>query len=133
MHKYDILASELQLIHKAKVKIVPIVLTWDGIVSTFFRKYMDLLKIKESVQAYIQTVGLKKTMESMIVEHKFGFENMSTSGNSFDEGRKSVKRRRDSVVSADEGNNSEVGTDSGKRIPRVNLAEQQTKWKRKVN
>ncbi|XP_029657534.1 uncharacterized protein LOC115231718 [Octopus sinensis] len=27
MHKYDILASELQLIHKAKVKIVPIVLT----------------------------------------------------------------------------------------------------------
>ncbi|XP_029655396.1 uncharacterized protein LOC115229124 [Octopus sinensis] len=37
LRKYDLLANELSLIHKAKVNIIPVVLTWDGIVSKYFK------------------------------------------------------------------------------------------------
>ncbi|XP_029654846.1 uncharacterized protein LOC115228394 [Octopus sinensis] len=84
LHKYNILASELELIQKAKVKIVPIVITWDGIVSTFYCKYMELLGIEERVRSYIQTVTLEATLESMFVEYKHGFSEILDSANSGD-------------------------------------------------
>ncbi|XP_029657501.1 uncharacterized protein LOC115231669 [Octopus sinensis] len=79
LHKYDILASELEIIYKAKIKILPIVITWDAISSKYFKIYMDLIGIKDSVLAYIQTIALKKTLEGMFVEYKHGFEDVMTS------------------------------------------------------
>ena len=40
LRKYDMLANELGQMHKAKVKVIPYVLTWDGIVTeyTLFQK-----------------------------------------------------------------------------------------------
>ncbi|XP_029656213.1 uncharacterized protein LOC115230138 [Octopus sinensis] len=69
-HKYDLLASELALIHKAKVNIVPIVLTWDAIVSKYYKQYQNGLKIEYPVRAYIQTIIMKKTLESMCIDYK---------------------------------------------------------------
>ncbi|XP_029657447.1 uncharacterized protein LOC115231605 [Octopus sinensis] len=64
-HKYDFLANELGVIHRAKVKIIPVVLTWDGIVSRFFKSHLDSIAVEDRVKAYIQTLVLRKTLESM--------------------------------------------------------------------
>ncbi|XP_029656052.1 uncharacterized protein LOC115229930 [Octopus sinensis] len=72
LHKYDLLAGELSQIYKAKVKIVPIVMTWEGIVSKFYKSYMDFLGVDTIPRAYIQSIVLKKTLESMLVEHRHG-------------------------------------------------------------
>ncbi|XP_029654797.1 uncharacterized protein LOC115228332 [Octopus sinensis] len=71
-HKYDLLANELEAIHHAKVKVIPVVMTWDGIVSRFFKGHLDVLKLEERVRAYIQTVVLRKTLESMQAEERHG-------------------------------------------------------------
>ncbi|XP_029657635.1 uncharacterized protein LOC115231856 [Octopus sinensis] len=134
LHKYDILASELQLIHKTKVKIVPIVITWDGIVSTIYRKYMELLGIKERVRSYIQTVTLRATLESMFVEYKHGFSEILDSANSVNRDwrkynfsmkiSKSLKRPRDCTPQAEiedygEEDQSGVMGNSGSKNLRV--------------
>src|SRR5262245_55802984 len=36
--KYDLLANELSLIYKCKVRIIPYVMTWDGIVTTHHKR-----------------------------------------------------------------------------------------------
>ncbi|XP_029655505.1 uncharacterized protein LOC115229263 [Octopus sinensis] len=74
LHKYDLLAGELSQIHGAKVTIIPIVLTWDGIVSKFYKSYMERLKLDASTRSYIQSLTIKKTLETMLVEHKHGVE-----------------------------------------------------------
>ena len=53
--KYDLLANELALIHKAKVNIVPIVMTWDGIVTNYHRKYLKEIEITNSIHAIQST------------------------------------------------------------------------------
>ncbi|XP_029657451.1 uncharacterized protein LOC115231609 [Octopus sinensis] len=55
LHKYDLLASELGLIHKAKVTIVPLVLTWDGVVSKYYKHHCDTIGLEELTRAYIQS------------------------------------------------------------------------------
>ncbi|XP_029655022.1 uncharacterized protein LOC115228605 [Octopus sinensis] len=74
LHKYDLLAGELAQIHKAKVTIVPVVLTWDGVVTKFYKSYMKKLNIEVPTKAYIQSVTIKKTLESMVVEYKHGMK-----------------------------------------------------------
>ncbi|XP_029653964.1 uncharacterized protein LOC115227195 [Octopus sinensis] len=74
LHKYDLLAGKLSQIHGAKVTIIPIVLTWDGIVSKFYKSYMERLKLDASTRSYIQSLTIKKTLEAMLVEHKHGVE-----------------------------------------------------------
>ncbi|XP_029655769.1 uncharacterized protein LOC115229584 [Octopus sinensis] len=71
-HKYDLLANELSILYDAKVKIIPVVLTWDGVVSRYFKNYMDKLSIEKATRTYIQSVVLKRTLESMVVEHRHG-------------------------------------------------------------
>ncbi|XP_029654712.1 uncharacterized protein LOC115228214 [Octopus sinensis] len=122
-HKYDILASELEIIYKAKVKILPIVITWDAITSKYFKIYMDLIGIKDSVLAYIQTIALKKTLEGMFVEYKHGFEDVMTKAlilnkdyavwNTHQRGANSMKRRHDEVT---KNEYSEEGQNNSKRI-----------------
>ncbi|MCB1712129.1 MAG: reverse transcriptase family protein [Candidatus Riesia sp.] len=63
--KYDLLASELAIIYRAKVKIIPIVMTWDGIVTTYHKNYLRELEITNNIQAYMQSKVLKKTLESI--------------------------------------------------------------------
>ncbi|XP_029656130.1 uncharacterized protein LOC115230029 [Octopus sinensis] len=70
--KYDLLANELSILYDAKVKIIPVVLTWDGVVSRYFKNYMDKLSIEKATRIYIQSVVLKRTLENMVVERRHG-------------------------------------------------------------
>ena len=48
--KYDLLASELAVIHNAKVNIVPIVITWDAIVTKYHKQaIITLIKRKRKM------------------------------------------------------------------------------------
>ncbi|XP_029654831.1 LOW QUALITY PROTEIN: tyrosine--tRNA ligase, cytoplasmic-like [Octopus sinensis] len=76
LRKYDLLANELSLIHKAKVNIIPVVLTWDGIVSKYFKKYLDSIRVREHLIAYMQSIVLKRTMESTVLDFRRGLSQM---------------------------------------------------------
>ncbi|KAF7684195.1 hypothetical protein TCON_0618 [Astathelohania contejeani] len=43
--KYDLLTNELDLLYKAKTKIIPYVMTWDGVVTKYHRNYLKELNI----------------------------------------------------------------------------------------
>jgi hypothetical protein len=67
--KYELLANELKCIHPGtKVTIIPVVLTWDGLVTRYFQRYMRQLQVSDKLQAYIQTVVLKRTCESILID-----------------------------------------------------------------
>ena len=67
--KYELLANELQcLFPGTKVTIIPVVMTWDGLVTRHFKRYMNQLQVSKRLQAYMQTVVLKKTCESILVD-----------------------------------------------------------------
>ena len=66
--KYELLANELKSMYGCKVTTVPIVLTWDGLVTRHFRKYAESLGLSEKIQAYIQGQVLKRTMESVRID-----------------------------------------------------------------
>ena len=68
--KYDILANELSNMYKCKTKIIPYVKTWDGLVTVYHKKHIKELEITDNVKAYIQTIVLKKTLESISFEHR---------------------------------------------------------------
>ena len=69
LHKYDELANELKCLHPGtKVTIIPVVITWDGLVTRHFKRYMKQLQVKPRLQAYIQTVVLKRTCESILAD-----------------------------------------------------------------
>ena len=68
--KYDILANELSNMYKCKTKIIPFVITWDEIVTIYYKKHIKELEIPDNVKAYIQTIVLKKTLESISFEHR---------------------------------------------------------------
>ena len=48
--------------------IIPVVMTWDGLVTRHFKRYMNQLQVSKRLQAYMQTVVLKKTCESILVD-----------------------------------------------------------------
>ena len=52
------------------VTIVPIVLSWDGLVTKYYKKYMKNLDIKKQIQAYIQNIVLKRTGESLLIDFR---------------------------------------------------------------
>ena len=55
-----------------KTKIIPYVMTWDGVVSKYHKGCSRDIGITESVEVYIQTVVLKKTLESISFERRHG-------------------------------------------------------------
>ncbi|TBU06592.1 hypothetical protein CWI36_0417p0020, partial [Hamiltosporidium magnivora] len=63
--KYDLLANELGLIYRCSVEIIPYVMTWDGIVTKYHKSHLKRLEIPINVEAYIQSIVLKKTSASM--------------------------------------------------------------------
>ena len=72
LRKYDVLVNELGLIHECKTRIIPYVLTWDGIVTKYHAKYRKELAISDQIEAYIQSITLKKTLESVTMEFRRG-------------------------------------------------------------
>ena len=78
--KYDLLANELSLIYKCRVRIVPYVMTWDGVVTTYHKKYMKELGVSEMIEAYVQSRVLKKTLESLSFDQRRGQRNSDMEG-----------------------------------------------------
>ena len=72
--KYDVLANKLGLEYKCRTRIIPYVMTWDGIVTKLHKKYAQDIGISESVEAYIQAIVLRKTLESISYESRRGHE-----------------------------------------------------------
>ena len=70
--KYDLLANKLGSEMKCTTKIIPYVMTWDGIVTSYHKRYSREIGLADSVEAYIQTIVLKKTLESISFEHRRG-------------------------------------------------------------
>ncbi|TBU10071.1 hypothetical protein CWI38_2048p0020, partial [Hamiltosporidium tvaerminnensis] len=74
LRKYDLLANELGLIYKCNVEIIPYVMTWDGIVTKYHKTYVKRLQIPMNVEAYIQSIVLKKTVETISFDRRRGLE-----------------------------------------------------------
>ena len=74
MRKYDLVAKELAMMHKCKVKIIPYVVTWDGIVTRYHKRYVQEIGLQPKTEAYIQTIVLRKTLESLSFERRRGLE-----------------------------------------------------------
>jgi hypothetical protein len=69
--KYETLANELQLIYpQTKVTTVPVVLTWDGLVSPHYKRHMKTIGVPKRVQAYIQSMVIKRTTESIMIDRR---------------------------------------------------------------
>ena len=70
--KYDLLANELSLIYKCKTRIIPYVLTWDGVVTVHHKRYTKELGLSNGIEAYVQSKVLKKTLESLSFNQRRG-------------------------------------------------------------
>jgi len=74
LRKYDLIANELSLSYKCKVKIIPYVMTWEGLVTKYHKKYRNEIGISLKTEAYIQSTVLKKTFESITFDRRRGIE-----------------------------------------------------------
>ncbi|TBU13100.1 hypothetical protein CWI38_0532p0060 [Hamiltosporidium tvaerminnensis] len=73
--KYDLLANEFSLIYKCSVEIIPYVMTWDSIVTKYHKSHLKRLEIPMNVEeAYIQSIVLKKTVETISFDRQRGLE-----------------------------------------------------------
>ncbi|KAF7682650.1 hypothetical protein TCON_2130 [Astathelohania contejeani] len=72
--KYYLFANELGILYKAKTKIIPYVLTWEGVVTKYHRSYIKELGITPKIETYIQSTVLKKTLETISLEHRRNIE-----------------------------------------------------------
>ena len=68
--KYELLAKELGLIYKCSTRIIPYVFTWDGLVTKCHGYYRKKLGVETHTEAYIQSLILKKTFESISGDFK---------------------------------------------------------------
>ncbi|TBU00845.1 hypothetical protein CWI36_1515p0010, partial [Hamiltosporidium magnivora] len=74
LRKYDLLANDLGLIYKCNVEIIPYVMTWDGIVTKYHKSHLKRLEIPMNVAAYIQSIVLKKIVETTSFDRRRGLE-----------------------------------------------------------
>ena len=74
LRKYDLLANELGLMYKCKTVIIPYVITWDGLVTQYHRKYVSLLGIPRPTEGYIQSIIMKRTLENISLEYRRRYE-----------------------------------------------------------
>ena len=72
--KYDLIANEIALSYKCKVKIIPYVMTWEGVVTKYHKKHRNEIGITPKTEAYIQSLVLKKTFESISFDRRRGIE-----------------------------------------------------------
>ena len=65
--KYDLLKNELMVMYPgSQVRTIPVVMTWDGLVTRHFKGYMKQLDVNDRLMAYMQSVVLKRTCESIL-------------------------------------------------------------------
>ncbi|KAM0678372.1 hypothetical protein BDAP_001086 [Binucleata daphniae] len=62
------------MMYKCRVKIIHYIMTWDGIVTKCHEKYVADIGIQPKIEAYIQSLVLRKTLESLSFEKRRGFE-----------------------------------------------------------
>ncbi|KAF7682991.1 hypothetical protein TCON_1791 [Astathelohania contejeani] len=72
--KYELLTNELGLLHKTKTKIMPHAMTLDGVVTKYHKKYFKELNLTPTIEAYIQSTVLKKTLETISLEYRRSIE-----------------------------------------------------------
>ncbi|KAI5175607.1 hypothetical protein PAEPH01_2175 [Pancytospora epiphaga] len=46
-------------------------MTWDSVVTNYHKQYLRKIELANSVKAYIQTIVLKKTLESISFKYQF--------------------------------------------------------------
>ena len=67
--KYQRLAEELKIIHGAKTAIiVPIVLSWDGIVTNHFHRHAQKIGLEKRILSYIQKLAIKSTAQFVAID-----------------------------------------------------------------
>ncbi|TBU12923.1 hypothetical protein CWI38_0583p0010, partial [Hamiltosporidium tvaerminnensis] len=74
LRKYDLLANELGLIYRCSVEIIPYVMTWDGIVTKYYKSHLKRLEIPMNVEAYIRSIVLKKIGETISFDRGRGLD-----------------------------------------------------------
>ena len=70
LRKHDLHASEVALTHKCPVKIISYVMTWDGVVTRSHKRYVKEPGLPPNVEAYTQSLMLKKTLESVALDRR---------------------------------------------------------------
>ena len=60
------------MLYRCRVEVVPHVMAWDGVVTKCHKKYMNKLEIPVSVEAYIQSRVLRRTLETVSFEARRG-------------------------------------------------------------
>ncbi|KAI5173113.1 hypothetical protein PAEPH01_1854 [Pancytospora epiphaga] len=70
--KYNGLANKLRSEMKCKTKIIPYVMTWNSVVTNYHKQYLREIGLIDSVKSYIQTIVLKKTLESISYDRRRG-------------------------------------------------------------
>jgi hypothetical protein len=70
--KYDLLAKELGILYKCRTRIIPYVMTRDGVVTNFHRRYRNDPGITPIIEAYIQSRVLKTMLEAISFEKRRG-------------------------------------------------------------
>ena len=68
--KYDVLANEMGAMHNCRTRIIPYVITWDGIVTKFHKSYAKEIGLTTKIESYIQFIVLKKTLESISFSYR---------------------------------------------------------------
>lgn len=69
--KYDLLAREMRSTFRArKVTVIPVVMTWEGLMTKHARRYMKQIGITDQIQAYLQTCCLKRTCDIILKDAK---------------------------------------------------------------
>ncbi|TBU06349.1 hypothetical protein CWI36_0467p0020 [Hamiltosporidium magnivora] len=71
---YDFLANEFGFAYKCSVEIIPYVMTWVGIVAKYHISHLKRPEIPMNVEAYIQSIVLKKTVETISLDRRRGNE-----------------------------------------------------------
>ena len=56
--------------HNCKTRIIPYVITWDGIVTKFHKSYAKEIGLTTKIESYIQFIVLKKTLESISFSYR---------------------------------------------------------------
>lgn len=78
--KYDLLADELAALYKCKVRVIPYVMTWEGVVTKKHCRFARELGVTAHVAAYMQTRVLKRTLETISFEHRRSIEDTGRAG-----------------------------------------------------
>ncbi|TBU20728.1 reverse transcriptase [Hamiltosporidium tvaerminnensis] len=60
--------------YKCRIEIIPYVMTWDGIVTKYHKTYVKRLQIPMNVEAYIQSIVLKKIVETISFDRRRGLD-----------------------------------------------------------